>query len=391
MNRKLYYEDQYLKECTSNITDIIKKEEKVFIVLDNSPFYPAGGGQPNDLGWIDNEKVIDVYEDKNIVYNQVLNVPDTKEVKCIIDFNRRFDLMQQHTGEHLLSAAFLKKYNGVNCGFRLGDEYTTIDIDLPEVTLDMIMDVENEANNYIYKNIDINTYFVERDEVEVLPLRSKIKVSDDIIRIVNIEGIDMCACCGTHLKSTGEVGIIKINKVERHKGMSRIYFKCGKRALEDYDNKQEIISKLIKISASEENKLIDRLIFLNEKISNLTKNLIYYKKKVAGLEAECLLSDCKNEIIFKVYQNKGFDELQMISEEIIKQNIVFIGLSEIDKKIIALHNGFSDINFGNIFKLYIKMYNGKGGGDTKRAQGTFNSIDELRRFADLIVKEASGT
>jgi len=386
LNKKLYYKDQYINECTSIVEDIRKKDGKILIILDNSPFYPTGGGQPNDLGKIDSSIVLDVFEQNGIVYNEVDIAPEKQDVKCNIDFYRRFDFMQQHTGEHLLSAAFLKKYEGVNKGFHLGEEYTTIDIDLPEVTAEMISSVELEANNYIYENLNIDTYFVDRTAALDLPLRSKIKVIDTEIRIVNIPGVDMCACCGTHVKRTGEVGIIKIIKVEKHKGMCRIFFKCGKRALEDYNTKQNIISQLVKTSASEESKLAERFNYQNEKILELTKNLLIYKKKSAITEATTLLLNVEKEIIFKKYTDKNFEEVQMIAEEIIKNNRVFVGVSELDKKILLCHNGCLNINCGNIFKSKLKEYGGKGGGDTKRAQGTFISLDELKIFTDEILK-----
>ncbi|HSN58601.1 MAG TPA: alanyl-tRNA editing protein, partial [Clostridiaceae bacterium] len=250
MKKRLYYEDQYVTQCRSKVVEIIRTDGKVLVVLDNSPFYPTGGGQPCDSGWIGDKKVIDVFEKEGKVYCQVSAEPDTEEVDCRIDFSRRFDLMQQHTGEHLLSAAFLKKYGGMNRGFHIGDEYCTIDIDLNEMSEEMARDVELEANGYIFKNITVYSYLTDRDTAASLPLRTKIKVQDESIRIVEIKNIDMCACCGVHLRTTGETGLIKINKLEKYKGMTRIYFRCGLRALADYDSKQKIIGSLVKIAAS---------------------------------------------------------------------------------------------------------------------------------------------
>ncbi|MGE5629394.1 MAG: alanyl-tRNA editing protein [Solirubrobacterales bacterium] len=389
MSRKIFYENQYQKECISAINSISTVEDKILVVLEDSIFYPEGGGQPCDLGLIDDARIIKVFEKDGIIYNQLSSEPKNSNVNCKVDFERRYDFMQQHTGEHLLSAAFLKKFNGVNKGFHLGDEYTTIDIDLSDITNEMEEEVEFEANSYIFRNIPVDSYFVNRNQAETLPLRSNIKVNDDLIRIVNIEGIDMCACCGTHLKHTGEVGMIKIIKIEHHKGMSRVYFKCGNRALKDYRRKNDIITSLIKITASEENKLNDKFISQNNKIIELTKKLNICKKKAAQTEADKLLM-FTDEIIYKEYENIDFEELQMISEEVTKKNKCFIGVSEQDKKITAAHNGYSEIDFGTMFKNHIKEYSGKGGGDSKKAQGTFNNIDELKKFSDLVIKKATG-
>ncbi|MBP1744017.1 MAG: serine-tRNA(Ala) deacylase AlaX [Firmicutes bacterium] len=384
LEKRLYYEDQYKRECRSRVQEIIERDGKVLVVLDNSPFYPAGGGQPCDSGWIGDERVIDVFEMDGTVYNQVSAAPSGEEVECSIDFSRRFDLMQQHTGEHLLSAAFLKKYGGINKGFHIGDEHCTIDIDLPEVTEEMARSVELEANGYVFKNITINSYLTDRETAESLPLRTKIKVKDDSIRIVEIGNTDMCACCGLHLKTTGETGIIKINKLEKYKGMTRVYFRCGFRALSDYDSKQKIIGSLVRITASEETSLPERYLSQNEKIAELGKKLSSYRKRAAA-EAACgLLDSSGSELIYVEYEDRDFEEMLMIADEVSREKRIFLGLSLLDRKILLSHNGYSDIACGKLFKDNIKDFSGRGGGDSKRAQGTFSSEDDMMNFAELL-------
>jgi len=384
MKKRLYYEDQYMKECKSRVEETINKDGKLLVVLDNAPFYPTGGGQPCDSGWIGGERVIDVFEKGEKVYIQLSNPPVGEEVECRIDFSRRFDFMQQHTGEHLLSAAFLKKYGGENRGFHIGEEYCTIDINLPEVTDEMAQNVEMEANGYVFKNLTINSYFTDRENAAALPLRTKIKVDDETIRIVEIKGADMCACCGIHLKTTGETGIIKINRLEKNKGMTRVYFRCGFRALADYDSKQKIVSELVSISADQETRLPARFLAQNEKIAELGKSLASYRKREASDTAEDLLKSADSSIIYIEYTDRDFETLQMIAEEISKEDRIFLGLTLQDKKIILCHNGYSDIKCGNLFRDNIKEYHGKGGGDSKRAQGTFSSVDDMRKFAKLL-------
>lgn len=384
MKKRLYYEDQYMSECTSKVEEIIKTDGKVLVVLDNSPFYPTGGGQPCDSGWIGDKKVIDVFEKEGKVYCQVSAEPNGEEVDCRIDFSRRFDLMQQHTGEHLLSAAFLKKYGGMNRGFHIGDEYCTIDIDLNEMSEEMARDVELEANGYIFKNITVYSYLTDRDTAASLPLRTKIKVQDESIRIVEIKNIDMCACCGVHLKTTGETGLIKINKLEKYKGMTRVYFRCGLRALADYDSKQKILGSLVKIAASEETSLPERYLAQNEKIAELGKKVNCYRKKFAAEEAAELLDSSGAEFVYVQYEDSDFEELLMTAEEISRENRVFLGLSLRDKKIILSHNGYSDIHCGKLFKESLKGFSGRGGGGPKQAQGTFTAEADMMNFSELL-------
>jgi alanyl-tRNA synthetase len=384
LKKRLYYEDQYMTQCTSKVEEIIKTDGKVLVVLDNSPFYPTGGGQPCDSGWIGDKKVIDVFEKEGKVCCQVSAEPDGGEVDCRIDFSRRFDLMQQHTGEHLLSAAFLKKYGGRNRGFHIGDEYCTIDIDLNEMSEEMARDVELEANGYIFKNITVYSYLTDKDTAASLPLRTKIKVQDESIRIVEIKNIDMCACCGVHLKTTGETGLIKINKLEKYKGMTRVYFRCGLRALADYDSKQIILGSLVKIAASEETSLPERYLAQNEKIAELGKKVNWYRKRFAAVEAAALLDSSVAEFIYGLYEDRDFEELLMIAEEISRENRVFLGLSLRDKKIILSHNGYSDIHCGKLFKESLKGFSGRGGGGPKQAQGTFTAEAEMMNFSELL-------
>ncbi len=385
LDRRLYYEDQYKKECTSRVEEVVMRDGKVLVVLDNSPFYPVGGGQPCDLGWIGGRKVLDVFERDGRVYNQVEEAPEADAVECRVDFSRRFDLMQQHTGEHLLSAAFLKELGGVNKGFHIGDDYCTIDINIPDVTEEMARSVELAANGYVYRNEPVAAYLTDRKTAEELPLRTKIKVEDESIRIVEIKGIDMCACCGVHLRSSGETGIIKISKLEKYKGMTRVYFRCGLRALADYDSKQKTLSELVKLTSVQEAKLQEKYESMAEKIAELGKSLTAFRKKAASQEAEAILSSSSSELICAEYEDRSFEDVQMLGEEIAESGRVFLGLSLPDKKMLLCHNGNSEIHCGKLFKENIKGFCGKGGGDSKRAQGTFTNLDDMRNFASHLI------
>jgi alanyl-tRNA synthetase len=384
LDKRLYYEDQYKKECISRVSEVAVKDGKVLVVLDNSPFYPTGGGQPCDSGWIGDQKVLDVFEKDGRVYNQLKEAPAGATVECRIDFSRRFDLMQQHTGEHLLSAAFLKEFDGINKGFHIGDEHCTIDINIPDLTEDMARIAELTANGYVYMDAPVSAHLTDRETAEALPLRAKIKVEDESIRIVEAEGIDMCACCGVHLRRTGEVGIIKINRIEKYKGMTRVYFRCGLRALEDYESKQRIISELVKLSSEQESKLPEKYAGMIERNAELVKSLNALRKKAAVHEAGALLAASASELIYAEYADAGFEEVQMTADEIAKNGRVFLGLSLKDNKIVLCHNGHSGINCGNLFKENIREYSGRGGGDSKRAQGSFAAAEDMMNFASLL-------
>ncbi|MCR3759937.1 alanyl-tRNA editing protein [Clostridium felsineum] len=385
MTHKLFYDDSYICESEGKIVSVIEKDGKFEIVLDETSFYPEGGGQPCDLGTINDIPVEYVYEKGDVIYHVMSIKPNGDTAKCKVDFLRRQDNIQQHTGEHLLSAAFFKLYNGVNCGFHMGDDYLTIDIDMEEVTPDMIKKIEDEANKYVYANVETKTYFMSKPEAEKLPLRKAIK-AEGKIRIVQLGDVDYSACCGTHVVRTGEVGIIKILKTEKHKGMTRVYFKCGKRAFEEYTKEHNIITELQKILSIDEENILNKVKSNKEEISTLKKIVSDYKKNEAKIEADKLKNEKNDGVIFKHYEDGDFSFIEEIYDGIKDEDAIIILTSGVDNRILFAQNGGSTVECGKIFKQNIKNYNGRGGGNAKRAQAAFSSKDDLFKFAEFLKK-----
>jgi len=385
LTEKLFYKDPYLSQCESEVKDIINKDGKILIVLDRTPFYPEGGGQPSDLGEINGIKVLYVYEKDEVIYHQVEKAVEGNKVLCKIDFERRFDHMQQHSGEHLLSGVIFKLYNGNNKGFHLGEDYVTIDIDIDGMTDEMLKTAEDEVNSYIYKNREICTYVVSKEDSKKFPMRKQINVDEDV-RIVEAKDMDCCPCCGTHVLRTGEIGIIKIIKSERYKGMTRIYLKCGNRALKDFQNKQSIIINLNKHLSSDENNLVQRVESQSLEIEKLKKELNGFKKMIAENEAEILMKMSNSRIILRKYEDKSLEDIELIAAALSSRNYILILSSLNDKKILFMNNSDLDINCGKLFKDNIKEFNGKGGGNAKRAQGSFENSENLINFSEFLNK-----
>ncbi|NMM64872.1 alanyl-tRNA editing protein [Clostridium sp. P21] len=383
MTEKLYYKDAYIKECEANVLDIIEKEGNVLVVLDKTPFYPEGGGQPSDIGTIDGIKVNYVSEQGETIYHHMEKAPKNKKVKCLIDFERRFDHMQQHSGEHLISGVIFKLYGGNNKGFHLGEEYVTLDIDIDHFSEDMIKKVEDEVNEYIYANRSFDTYMVTKDEVDKVPARKRINVDEDI-RIVEAKDMDCCPCCGTHVKTTSEVGIVKILKAERYKGMTRIYIKCGKRALKDFQLKHDIVTNLNKALSVDENGILDRVNKQFEEIEGLKRESSRLKSILAGIEAENIIKNAKSKLISILIEDKSFEDIQLIGSIIENNGYIVILASLEEQKILFLNNTDIDVSCGKLFKEHIKEFNGKGGGKDKRAQGTFDNKEDLTKFCQFL-------
>ena len=227
--RKLYYEDCHLREFDAVVTGTKEDKKGSWVCLDATAFFPEGGGQAWDLGYLNEEPVLEVKEADGIVWHLLKEIPAVgASVKGKLDWVRRLDLMQQHTGEHIVSGIIHKMFGYQNVGFHVGAEITTIDFDgmIPQ---DALRQIEEQANQAIYENLPVNCWYPEESILATLPYRTK-KQLPWPVRIVEIPGYDMCACCGVHVKQTGEVGIIKLlSCVKFHQGV-RIEMTCGARA-----------------------------------------------------------------------------------------------------------------------------------------------------------------
>jgi len=385
MTIKLYEENPYLKECKSTITNTIKENDDILIVLDKTIFFPEGGGQGCDTGYIGNSKILYVFEKDNIIYHKVDVLPADKEVICTLNWDRRLDHMQQHCGEHIVSGIIKSMYNGNNKGFHMGDEYVTLDIDIKDFTDEMLYKVEIEANKAIYENREIKISLAPNKETaEEFPVRKNITLDKDI-RIVEIIDTDCVACCGTHPNRTGAIGIIKLLKAEKNKGMSRIYLKCGMRALLDYQTKNNVLTALNQKFSAETNTLLSKIDISLNKLDEAMKQNNKLKTSLCSIEAANLINNNHSNLITKIYTDKTFNEIQIVSKEILKDNSTIIILCSLkDNKILLTHNTTDDIDCGKLFKENIKEFNGRGGGSKLTAQGVFTNTDDTSRFYELL-------
>ena len=231
MTRKLYYEDCHLTRFEAQVTGCEKCEKGFEITLDATAFYPEGGGQACDLGTLGNADVLDVQErGEEVIHLCVAPLEVGSRVEGKIDYQRRFDLMQQHTGEHIVSGIIHRRYGYNNVGFHIGDHMIQIDFDgvIPGEDLPLI---EREANGALWQNIPVKCWYPAEEELPGVFYRTK-RALPWPVRIVQVPGFDSCACCGIHVAMTGEVGLVKLFSVVGLRGGCRIEMACGQRALE---------------------------------------------------------------------------------------------------------------------------------------------------------------
>ncbi len=263
--KKLYWEDPYLSEFNAEVLSCEPYRDGFAVTLNRSAFFPEGGGQTGDSGEIGGIKVYDTKEKDGTILHLTKEPVPLGSSKCKIDFDLRFSRMQCHSGEHVLSGIMYSLFGIENRGFHLSDSVVTIDTSRP-LTDEEADIAEEKANEAIWKNIKINAYFPKKEELASLYYRSKLDITDNV-RIVDIAGIDTCACCAPHLSSTGEIGMIKIAAKEKYKVGSRLYILCGTRALKDYRKRLTEEKKISNLLSAKQDALFPAVenLFLAEK------------------------------------------------------------------------------------------------------------------------------
>lgn len=288
MTVRCYYYDATLREFTAcvqaskTLRDYVGIEREA-VLLDQTVFYPTSGGQPYDTGWLDDVPVVDVQEGSEDEIWHLLERPLPPGTTCVrgrIDWTRRFDHMQQHTGQHLLSAAFARRLDAATVGFHLGREVSTIDLALPDLTWEAAAQVECEVNEVIWQNRPVTVHFVRTEDIARFPLRKPPTVEGQV-RIILVDDYDASACGGTHVRATGEIGLVKINGIEHYKGGIRVRFLCGGRALRDY---QEHLNAL----RSTAQALTVGMVEVPEAVARLQQELQATRRAYAGARQQLL-------------------------------------------------------------------------------------------------------
>ncbi len=385
MTIKLYEKDVYLRQVESRILKVIHEKDKILLVLDKTIFFPEGGGQPSDKGTIGDSRVIHVSEKEGIIYHHVDQVPDGEQQTCILDWDRRFDHMQQHCGEHILSGVIMEQYGYLNKGFHLGEDHVTVDIDGELTDTEELEDIEDLANKAIYENKPVIIDTVDSTEKAKQYNVRKMPDLQDNLRIVYIADVDSVACCGTHPARTGEVGIVKLLKAQRYKGMTRLFFKCGFRALMEFQKEHQIISELSGRYSADLSTLIDKIEKEQGKYNDLKNSHIKIQNTLAVMEAENLIKKIKNHKLVVSFQDKSIEEIGLIIKYILdKESVLILASSSSEKKVILAHDGKFDVDCGRVIKDNIERFNGKGGGSKVRAQVMFEEADKFKSFNQSI-------
>lgn len=371
MKNLFYYEDAMMKEFTAQVVKTGKDETGNFIVLNNTAFYPTGGGQPHDTGWINEVEIIDVEKiDEEIRHYTAADVSNISgEISGKLHWSRRFDHMQQHTGQHILTAAFVELFDMATVSFHLGTELVTIDLNVGEVSEDQLAAVEKRANEIILENRPIEIKWVTKEELAQYNLRKDVKVDEDI-RLVIIPDYDYNGCGGTHPTSTGQVGLLKILATEKMKKQIRVHFVCGNRVLQQLAMRKQVLSDVARQLSAPEEEAADALRKFAKTAKQTEKNLTEAQDALLEFEAKELANET---VAAATFENRSIQSLQKLARFITQQNDEAIALlvanNEDKLQFVAARGSEQTKSMKVISAAALPLINGKGGGNDALVQG----------------------
>ncbi len=370
--QKLYFHNPYQIEFHASVESHIERNGKFGLILDRTAFYPTGGGQPHDIGYLNEYPVIDVIEEGDRVIHLIEGEYQGElQLRGVVDWQRRFDHMQQHAGQHLLSAVLYKEYGWETVGFHLGSEYITIDV----TTTDDIpfTEIENKVYELIIRNLPIETQFKTREELETDVIR-KVPESDPFIRIVEIPEIDLNACCGTHPFHTSEIGMIKLLSTEIIRGCRRIFFIAGWRALSRFQQEHQMLSNMALNLKTNHNDIDKRLQMLKEENDQLLKEnrrmgqeLIYWE----SLDWQRKYSQLGHyQLYVHIWKQRSFQELKDLAKAIIELDhaIVIFATKGIKTQVVLACSQDVPFSMLELANELASLISGRGGGSRVFAQ-----------------------
>ncbi len=388
LKNRLYYQDPYKISFTTTVTQhAIDEQGRPFAILENTAFYPTGGGQPHDTGYIEGHAVLDVEEIDGEI-RHYLDSPLTEGgmVSAEINWQRRFDHMQQHTGQHLLTAAFVELFNYQTISFHLGREIVAIDLAAEHVSADELRRAEILANSIILDNRVIEQKWITSDELSHYSLRKEVNV-DDEIRLVIIPDFDTNGCGGTHPSSTGQVSSLKILSIEKQKKHTRVHFVCGGRVLDQLGKTHEELTTVAQLLSSPLDQAASAAQQLLETHHMLEKNLETAKEELLDVEA-ATLAGRKSTIISQTYTNRSMQELQKLMRKTLALReqaiIVLVSDDGVKLQFVASRSNLLTPDMRTVSSIALPAIEGKGGGSASTVQGGGSRTMTAEELAQLL-------
>ena len=411
---RLYYDDSHLLEFDARVIEFDKRDDGTMAVtLDRTAFYPTGGGQPNDTGTLGEARLVDCIDTEDASVLHVIQGPAPETGAMVhgkVDWLRRLDHIQQHTGQHILSAAFVKQFNAPTRSFRVLEHECEIDVALDDPTDERIEQAVDLANQIIWENRAVQIRQVTSAEAARLPLRKE-PAREGELRVIEIEDFDLTPCGGTHAKSTGEVGVIAVRSWERAKGLTRIHFMAGLRVPADYRKANKTaheVASLFSAGRDDSPALVAKIIEDNKKLARRVSKL---EEVASGVEAEELLNQAgsygtgsgsdrlsrepgrvtgtSTRVIAKVFDDRDADSLKHLALALIAHPLTVALLGSRDgetARLVFARSSDANGDMNALMRQACEMIDGRGGGKPDLAQGGGKSVEKLGEALDVAAK-----
>ncbi len=362
--KKLFYEDAYKLTFEANVVERYQQEQKFALVLDQTCFYPESGGQPSDKGTLNGITVVHVEEREGKILHFLEKNISGEKVSGIIDWEKRFDFMQQHAGQHILSQSLFELFRAKTLSFHMGARSSTIEIDKRNISDEESERIEERANTVVFQNSEIKSYFVAEKDIEKVPLRKPSQKKGQI-RVIEVSDFDYSACGGTHPRRTGEIGLIKILKWERIRNNVRCEFVCGRRALQDYSLKNSILRQIAVRFTVSEKEVPASLEKLSSELKDQKRKNKKILDKLIQFEAQKMVQAAEGHIIKEIFSEGTLDETKRLALNIINDGefIVLFGLKlENRGHLIFACSESLGVDMRELILIVSPLVEGKGGG-----------------------------
>lgn len=385
MTRKLFEENSFQTEFTAVVTACEPIPDAYRILLDQTAFFPEGGGQSGDSGFLNQTEIFDTQEKEGLIWHcaRAPFEPGTR-VSGRIDWEKRFDRMQQHSGEHIVSGLVHSRFGYDNVGFHLGETEVTLDFNGP-ITKKELAEIEKKANQAIWANLPVEAACPSKEELALLDYRSKIEIQGQI-RIITIPGIDICACCAPHVHCTGQIGLIKLTSVQAHRGGVRIHLQAGSRALADYTQKEQSVKSISVLLSSKEEDTPMAVERLKQENYALTGRILQLQKALIHQKASTVPETTGNIVFFEpdLDPDTAREFVNLLTRRCTGAACVFLG-NDTDGYRYILGSIHEDVR--PLCRELNNAFQGKGGGRPEMVQGSLMGNREAieSRLAGLII------
>jgi alanyl-tRNA synthetase len=391
VTNRLYLQNSYLTEFDGTILERDQENRTVRLCLDRTLFYPTGGGQPHDTGWLDSVKVLNVTADEygNVWHHLEHPLPGTPDtVHGIIDWGRRFDFMQQHTAFHILAGALTRHFDIETVASHLGEETSTLDTDQHTISPQQIQKLEDIANDILWQDLPVNGKWVSRAELDALPSR-KISDRQDPIRLIDIENWDLDPCGGTHVSGTAQVGLIKIVGRERIRQATRLTFLAGKRALNDFQHNYKTLQELsgqLSTGFADLPESVNKL-FVEQK--GLLKQIKTLQDFRLGTLVDILTAEAMREgFVVQQFPDLGMADLRVLASRSMKKHpgiyCLYGGQTPVPF-VFASPDGDPDMN--SVLQALVSVFDARGGGKPAFVQGAGTVLGDMESVINKTIEK----